>query len=188
MADNYLEKKMEEHRRGALSRTNVRRMPLSGEQPGTVRMKIDTLRVIVTDGAGDYAPAIIGRLRGAGCRVAFRSDDEKGGRALAQKSGARFYPASFAGCVADDLTKVWGGVDAVIVTDGVIPDGVETGTLRRIISVGTAPDLSVAECCVATTVNGIDIRGFTPADAAHLCLMLCLTDSSCINGMIFRSL
>lgn len=188
MADNYLEKKMEEYRSGALSRTNVRRKPISGEQSGSVRMKIDMLRVIVTDGAGEYAPAIIGRLREAGCKVAFRSDDEKGGRALAQKSGARFYPASFTGCVAADLTKVWGGVDAVVVTDGVITEGVDRGTLKRIISVGTAPDLSIAESWGTATVNGIDISGFTPSDAAHLCLMLCLTDSSCINGMVFRSL
>lgn len=188
MADNYLEKKMEEYRSGALSRTNVRRKHISGEQPGSVRMKIDALRVFVTDCAGEYAPAIIGRLRDAGCQVAFRSVDEKEGRLLSQKSGARFYPASFAGCVADDLTKVWGGVDAVIVTDGVIPEGMDGVALKRIISVCGTPDLSVADGSKATTVNGIDISGFTPAEAAHLCLMLCLTDSSCINGMIFRSL
>ena len=82
MADNYLEKKMEEYRSGVLSRPYARRVSLTGSRPGTVSFKIDPLRVLVTDASDDVGRAVVTRLREAGCRVAFACADDKAGRAL----------------------------------------------------------------------------------------------------------
>ena len=73
MADNYLEKKMEEYRSGALSKPAARRLSPTGERPGTVSFRIDQLRVLVTDASDDVGRAVVRKLRGAGCRVAFVS-------------------------------------------------------------------------------------------------------------------
>lgn len=184
MADNYLEKKMEEHRRGGIVKSNARRLTPGGDRPGTVSFRIEPLRIFVTDGSFDYAPAIICRFRDAGCKVAFFSADEKNGRELAQKSGARFYPASFAGSISDDIAKVWGGLDALVVTDGKMPDNVNIEELKRVIVVVDNPELPLVESRDGLTVNAIDIKSRTAAEVAHLCLVLCLNASDCINRVI----
>ena len=184
MADNYLEKRMEEHRRSASVKPAVIRRTPIGDRIGTVSFKIDPLRVLVTDGESDHASAIICRLREAGCKVAFVSADDKGGRALAQKSGARFYPCSFSGSVADDLEKTWGGVDAVVLTDGNMPADVDAEKLCRVVAVGENPTLPPVERHVGLTVNGIDVGSRTAADVAHLCLVLCLKASECVDSLI----
>lgn len=184
MADNYIEKKMEEHRRAASVKPMMRRVTPVGDRAGTVSFKIDPLRVLVTEGSEDHSAAVICRLREAGCRVAFVSADDKGGRLLAQKSGARFYPASFGGSVAEDLEKAWGGLDAVVVTDGLMPYGVNVGGLRRVIVIGDNPELPSVECCDGLTVNGVNISGRSASDVAHLCLILCLNASDCINRTV----
>lgn len=181
MADNYLEKKMEEHRRAAVAKSATRRIAPTGERAGTISFKIDPLRVLVTDGMSGHSAAVISRLREAGCKVAFAGTDDKGGRALAQKSGARFYPASFAGNIAADLEKTWGGLDAVVVTDGKMPDGVKVGGLRRVVVIGNSPELPEIESSDGLTVNGVNICGRSASDVAHLCVVLCLNASDCIN-------
>ena len=184
MADNYLEKKMEEHRRGVVIKRNMHRMTPGGDRPGTVSFSIDMLRVLVTDGSGKCGVAIINRLREAGCKVAFSMDDEKAGRTLAQKSGARFYPASFTGSISEDLEKAWGGLDAVVVTDGCMPAPEIIRTLRRLITVGVDPELSSACGQAGLTINAIDVSGREPADVANICLILCLNASECIDGRV----
>ncbi|MDE5594200.1 MAG: hypothetical protein K2I89_01325 [Muribaculaceae bacterium] len=184
MADNYLEKKMEEHRRGGIAKSNARRLTPSGDRLGTVSFRIEPLRIFVTDGSSDYATVIICRLRAAGCNVAFFSADEKNGRELAQKSGARFYPASFSGCIFDDIAKAWSGLDGLVVTDGKMPAIANVEKLKRLIVVDNNPKLPSVENSDGLTVNGVNISGRSASDVAHLCLMLCLNASVCINNTV----
>lgn len=176
MADNYLEKKMEEHRRGTV-RTVARSLSPVGERRGTVSFKIDDLRVLVTDGDSDCGAATVRRLREAGCKVAFVAADNRTGRNLAQAVGARHYPASFSGDVAEDLFKAWGGIDVAVVC-GTGRSGVEAA--KRIVLISEAPDLLPVK---DKTVNAVDPRGLKPSEVAHLCLLLCLKDSECLNGV-----
>ncbi|MDE6702580.1 MAG: SDR family oxidoreductase, partial [Muribaculaceae bacterium] len=120
----------------------------------------------------------------AGCNVAFFSADEKNGRELAQKSGARFYPASFSGGIFDDIAKAWGGLDGLVVTDGKIPETANVEELKRLIVVDKNPKLPSVENSDGLTVNGVNISGRSASDVAHLCLMLCLNASDCINRRI----
>lgn len=177
MADNYLEKKMEEHRRGAAAKAVGRRLSPLGERRGTVSFKIDELRVLVTDAGTDSGAAIVKRLREGGCKVAFASRDDKAGRELAQTSGARHYPATFNGSVTDDLARAWGGIDVIVVTDG---RRVEDVGAKRAILIGVAPEILQRD---DLAVNAIDPAGLTPAEIAHLCLFLCLRESACLSGV-----
>lgn len=184
MADNYLEKKMEEHRRGGVISASRRLLTPSGDRSGTVSFRIDPLKIYVTDVSNGYSDAIVSRLRDTGGKVAFSSADDKAGRILAQKSGARFYPASFTGDIMSDLERVWGSVDTVIITYGKMPENVDLSKLKRIIFVGAFSQEQSIPSRDGLTVNAVNIIDRKPAEVAHLCLLLCLKDSSVINNLI----
>lgn len=184
MADNYLENKMDEYRRGTAAKTVKWHLSPSGTRPGTVSLKIEPLRVLVTDVSDDYGAAIVRQLRDAGCRVAFVCDDDKSGRALSQSTGSRYYPASLGGSAVADLTAVWGGLDAVVITGSPMPAAVDPSTLKRVITVAPNPTLGDLSQRDNLTVNAVSTSGRTPADIAHLCLLLCLSGSECLDGHV----
>lgn len=177
MADNYLEKKMEEHRRGVTAKAVGRRLSPVGERRGTVSFKIDELRVLVTDASTETGMAIVRRLREGGCKVAFVTKEEKAGRELAQSSGARYYPVSFNGSVTEDIVQAWGNIDVIVATDG---ERVDEAGAKKIILVGESPEIFLMR---NTAVNAVDTATLTPAEVAHLCLFLCLKESACLNGV-----
>ena len=85
MADNYLEKKMEEHRNGcrAIFRTGKKK----------------TRAVFISDGLSPEGRQTIRTLSAGGdCRIAFAGTDYREGSLLAQATGSRFY------CLSSRLT------------------------------------------------------------------------------------
>lgn len=177
MADNYLEKKMEEYRRGAVVKA-ARKLSPTGERRGMISLKIDELRVFVTDASTDNSAAIVRRLREAGCKVAFVCGDDKAGRNLAQASGARHYPTIFKGSVTEDMVKTWGGIDVLIVTNGRQSDNVDA---ESVILLDKSPEIISRN---GRRVNAVNTTGLTPHEVAHLCLLLCLKESACISGVV----
>ena len=62
MADNYLERKMEEHRSG--SGTPKKKIsPVEGKRPGELTVKFPPRRVLVTDGADGVGGAVVKAFR-----------------------------------------------------------------------------------------------------------------------------
>lgn len=100
MADNYLEKKMEEHRQGGAPRRSPRLSP-SGNRPGFLTIPFEPLSVAVV-GDGDVARAIVKAYADASCRVAFLGADRRASTTFAQQSGSRYYPAVTVDSVAVD--------------------------------------------------------------------------------------
>ncbi len=186
MADNYLEKKMEEHRRGVAAVASSRKRSPTGSRRGTVALRIDPLRVFVTDAAPEVGQAVVRRLREAGCSVAFVAENGEEAVQLARSSGARFYPRNVAGGAVADLMRQWRGIDAVIITDGCWPDGVASAGLKRVVNIGSDAELPDVAPGDGLTVNAISTRGITAADAAEFCLYLCLKSSSFIDRRLFE--
>lgn len=87
MADNYIERKMEEYRSGKLSASTKRLTP-TGQRPGIVTFPIPRLKIFV--------PAIDAELVSAfantGCRVSFCGSDRRAGMTIAERTGAKFFP------------------------------------------------------------------------------------------------
>ena len=115
MADNYLEKRMDDYRNGRLhvkksaasSSTGSRRSPLAGK------------RVLVTGGANGIGRAIVAAFRNVGCRVAIFDSDCRHGNEVAQQTGSRFYPCDLAvtGQIANRMQQLfddWGDLDIII--------------------------------------------------------------------------
>jgi hypothetical protein len=120
MADNYLEKKMEEHRLGAVKRSRTSGVrPSSGLKPGEVAVKFEPRRVFVTGGAQGIGRAIVKAFREWGSSVAFCDLDTKAGQRTAQEMGARFYPVDVRDVSAlekafNDAANHFGDIDIVV--------------------------------------------------------------------------
>ena len=117
MADNYLERKMEEHGRPAPRRCNAdaRLAAAFGCEA------LCHLRGFVVSEDYDAVAEAVRVFRGAGCRTAFTAvgDARRRGTTLAQRCGARCYPCfggdarAYSRALAD-LRYHWGGVDVVV--------------------------------------------------------------------------
>ena len=123
MADNYLERKMEDYRSGKGATSKVKRMS-SGAKPGGISVKFPPRRVFVTGGASGIGRAIVEAFRKADCRVAFCDIDSKAGAATAQATGAQFHPVdvrdvdALEACLAR-LLDAWGDIDVIVNNVGV---------------------------------------------------------------------
>lgn len=114
MADNYLERKMEEYRRGG-ERRAAGPMPVFGKA-GTASFEVGILRAFVSGFEHNAAVAagVVKALRACGMSVSFAWADVKAGSSLAQNSGSRHYPMHAARALAAGATA---GVDVIINVD-----------------------------------------------------------------------
>ena len=119
MADNYLENRMEEYRSGRLaSRSRSTQAMRAPRRADTLTLRYDPMTaLILADALTPVVAETVAAFTAVGCRVAFTCADVKEGNALAQRSGARYYPATFTpGAIADDIAARWGGRPDVTVT------------------------------------------------------------------------
>ncbi len=120
MADNYLERRMEDYRAGKLSvARSVRKVVSSGRAKGDLLVHYPRLRVLVIGGAHGIGKAVVKAFRSVDCRVAFIDSDGVAGNAVSQCLGARFYHADVADsarlekCMTD-VFDVWGDIDVLV--------------------------------------------------------------------------
>lgn len=107
MADNYLEKKFEEHLNAPYKPAHRKPSPLK------------TRRIVVTGGASGIGKFIVKALRVAAHKVAFCDTDDSAGRETALSTGADFFPLNVADAEAlqnflRQIEHKWGGIDAVV--------------------------------------------------------------------------
>lgn len=94
MADNYLEKKMEEHRRqGRCSSYRPKPAP-GGNRPGELLMTFTPCELFIDDIDRPGMTGIARELSSAGFKVCFTIEDIHRGSRLAATLGCRFLPAS----------------------------------------------------------------------------------------------
>ena len=92
MADNYLERKMDELRRnGGAAPSYHSRLTPSGRNAGYLRFRFPSRRVLAADGMSPLGQAMVKAFVDGGCRVAFFAGDATSAqsREFAQQSGAR---------------------------------------------------------------------------------------------------
>ena len=115
MADNYLEKKMEDLRNGKTG-GGLRKKNMSGRLKG--------MRAFVTGGASGIGRCIVETLRREECRVAFCDKDRESGEKLAAVYGAKFYNLDVRNSekfsnLFQTLLEEWGDIDIVVNNVGV---------------------------------------------------------------------
>ena len=119
MADNFLEKQMEDFRSGRLGRPAPRRGgapagPLSG-----------SARILAVCPGVEFAEPVLEALSGSGAKVAAAISASREATALTQRFGVRFYPLTSPmeperlEAIITDLERQWRGV-SLIVTGGML--------------------------------------------------------------------
>lgn len=128
MADNYLEKKMEDYRRGNLNRSPRQRSYMgSGNVPA---LPVQSQRIALVVKNRDVTEALLVAFQQiGGLKVAFVGSDYREGNLLAQKYGALFVGESES--VSDSMngllsqaSKRWGGIDVIVADDESCLNGV----------------------------------------------------------------
>ncbi|MDE6300384.1 MAG: hypothetical protein K2M19_01530 [Muribaculaceae bacterium] len=92
MADNYLERRMEDYRAGHNSR------PLAKTRRSAASLTFPAMRVAIIGVGSQGSVEAVRQLVATGCRVAFTVAAGQNGAHLAQNTGGRFYP-----CTADEM-------------------------------------------------------------------------------------
>ena len=116
MADNYLERRMDDYRSGKLApKNNTQRRATSARRI----FPLENRRVLVTGGASGIGREIVRAFRDQQCRVAIFDNNNAAGSKTAQQTGARFYPCDLAdigalGKMIGSLLEDWGDIDIVI--------------------------------------------------------------------------
>lgn len=151
MADNYLERRMEDYRSG---RGGSRRLH-APSRSGRLSLPYPHQYVLVLGGDTPAGRAVLEAFSHSGATVAFTASAD--GAALAQRTGARYYPMTAAEAAADMAAR-GEGPDVVIVCDGSAPLS-EIGHL--IVIIGQPADIPGA----------IVIAGTDLAQAARIALM-----------------
>ena len=119
MADNYLEKKMEDYRRGNLNRLPRQRGSMGSGNVPVLPVQSQRIALVVRNRVIREALLVAFQQIG-GLKVAFLGSDYREGNLLAQKYGALFV----VGSVSDSMdgllahaSKRWGGIDVVVADD-----------------------------------------------------------------------
>lgn len=133
MADNYLEKKMDDYRRGNIN-TLSRRRSSSGANPSALPILAQRIAIAVeNEHLTDALLSLFQQI--GGLKVAFVGTDYRKGNQLAQNRGALFVKVpSFSADAVDTLLSQaatrWGGVDALISDNA---DSLTNSVARRIL-------------------------------------------------------
>ena len=123
MADNYLEKRMEDLRLGKGGVSAPRRRMSPGA--GRICFDFPPRRVLVAGGCHGIGEAIVDAYLHTGCKVAVFDTDSDKGSAMARDNGIRFYPLSPSDLAPSpycalssafaNLLKAWRDIDIIIV-------------------------------------------------------------------------
>ncbi|MDE6268017.1 MAG: hypothetical protein K2M04_02930 [Muribaculaceae bacterium] len=129
MADNYLERRMEEHRRGG-GEQSVRRVAAvvasSRLTENDLVVRFPALRVMIAGNDDrELTEALARRFRSVGGRVALVAPKDMLLTKTGQQAGCRIYQANHSDRnelerAMADAVRAWGGVDVMVMT-GVLP-------------------------------------------------------------------
>ncbi|MCM1348580.1 MAG: hypothetical protein NC338_04140 [Firmicutes bacterium] len=109
MADNYLEKRMEDYLRGTPAGKNSYKISRN-----VFREPMPQRHVIMMGQVNDLAKSIMVKLSGCGCKVAFTSSNDTTPSKLAQETGALFVPGSNVDRMLEVAKSRWGTIDFII--------------------------------------------------------------------------
>lgn len=114
MADNYLERRMEDLRSGRIGAAARHRTGAPAKSRHTLSVTFPEMRILVADGLSDLGKAIIKAFRSVGMKVAFCAPEQHEGNLFAQESGARYCPVAEMAQALPGLEKAWGGIDLAV--------------------------------------------------------------------------
>lgn len=136
MADNYLEKRMEDLRSGKLNTSGYKQKHTTGTpKAGYLSIPFPERRVLIVGSCGEIGEAIASAFRKAGCKTALFDADKTTGERLAHDIGIRFHNTDTGS--SEDLQKslgnllnAWHDID---ITVCIIDDKATADEMTRIL-------------------------------------------------------
>lgn len=129
MADNYLERRMEEHRAMQQTTRSVSR-PVA-LRPGRVVVDYPQLNVVITEADSEGTLAIVRKYVEMKCRVSITVGNQSTGSAIAQRTGSRYIPGSL------DTALAW------MAAHGEHPDVIVDPVTMKLTVVNESPGKSI---------------------------------------------
>lgn len=168
MADNFLERRMEDMRSGRLRESLRAKAAGTTARPGAssgnarrLSISFPDLTLLLVADSKEALETGVDTFRSAGLRTAFGSNDIKRGNALAQKSGARFYVydeecgESEIVRITDDMRAHWGNADFIVKASGLSGDLSQLRPIFRMALMMMHPDSApVSSLSVVTADDG----------------------------------
>lgn len=149
MADNYLERRMDEYRRSRQGAAVKHVRPtLSTLRPGQIAVDYPAQRILVTGGTTPGGQAIIRLFRQFACRVAFTDADSDRADAtrLAQLTGAQYHPGT-AEAALNRLATAGDPATVIVDLDGSLPEAATLPVPPEALAAG--PEALAAWCVFA---------------------------------------
>lgn len=180
MADNYLENKMDEHRRAGVRPTVSR----AARTAPSVTLRLACRHILVDNVRHEAVPALMSRLSATGATVTFIDDDAAFGTRLAQSTGARFIPLT--GSLEDTIAKATadrGPVEAIIACGGLtsdIPHLLDLTKADNLLILGPADFTAIPATVRANALNPTNL---TVAQTASLALYLLTRDATTLKSV-----
>lgn len=114
MADNYLEKRMDDYAHGRLGSKGARQ----GRRPGYASIKYPRQQVLIVgcDASASGEALLKAFVESTSVAVCFTANDRSKGTSLSQRCGGRFYPVS-PEVIADDIAKRGETFDTVVLVN-----------------------------------------------------------------------
>lgn len=176
MADNYLENKMDEHRRRMSAPRTGARSSYMSLPPHSLVTSYPELRVIIPDASTDTGVAMVEAFRSIDSKVDFAMLPGRTASELAQRTGSRFHPLKDRDGYKTFIRRVIadrGGADIIAgcgtkAIPGVIEALAERCGAHKVVLTGISPDAINLPCDIdlLTLPSGI-----SPKVAAALALL-----------------
>lgn len=145
MADNYLEHRMDDYRSGRLTPRHTAAHAASATAASGMAspLALTPCRVFIgTSLDAESVLTLVRSFRAAGCRVAFTlAADESRGNAVAQQTGARFYPGRLAARAITD----YGAFEVSIAGDDALTISVCRGGYSAVNRIMPSTETDVAD-------------------------------------------
>ncbi len=168
MADNYLEKRMDDYRNGRIGQSNS-----SHRTNGS--LKYPHLTVMVANASGDIGRSVIRSFTEAGGLVIFTCQNRNEGQNIAQSCGGRYYPLSLEQ-IAADLCKRGERINAIIGLEcnpSEVADKLDLSYIPRMIQITnkiTAESSSTVNMLIGDDPKQISILSMT---LSHPAITIC---------------
>lgn len=183
MADNYLEKKMEDYRKGPSRAVRSDRKTLSA---GGVIEKVPQLRLLYFGSLSDSSAIVVSRLCALGLKVAFTGPNSAEGRRFAQATGALFVPHDALDSIDGFVSAVrqrWGAVNAVVMESGYeTPDFDGLTAFRSITFSCGGPSDNGVRCAQCGDSVSVSARSGMETELAKWCAWLLTPAGSHLRG------
>ncbi len=176
MADNYLEKRMEDYVRGR----QVSAPRHAGPRPGWLNLRYPPLTVFVRNADTSAGEAVVGLFVQSGCKVVFTASGRKSGTDVARRCGGRFYPVDTPSMLADMHRRGEApDVEVICMVKG------EAASLEKQSYAGKLVVVAGEETDLPSGLDAVMVVGADTAQAARIALMAAHASAS-MPGQIIR--